>query len=332
MGIACCSIAPVTRRTHGVVLLGALLATGCGGPAAPGVTWHPVYLTGTGRYPYACGGDGSEVSGCFVRVEQGTFRMGAQATDPAAPGFDPAAKPDEAPTRMVHVSSFWIQREEVSAGAFQACVDKGGCKADQVLLDAPASTYTGPDPLWHPANSVSWEGARQYCAWIGARLPTEAEWEYAARGTDGRRWPWGNDPGCGPYPKDAGALRHDKETTSMGQTGASLTCVHRAPNHYADHGPASAFGLAFMGGNVWEWVADWHAPYDPAALDNPKGPATGTEKVQRGGGWTSEDPNELRAAGRASVPPDQKFDDVGFRCAIDDAGRLMVRGGAGKAP
>jgi formylglycine-generating enzyme required for sulfatase activity len=271
---------------------------------------------------YTCAAKATPILGCFVAIPGSTFTMGAQAADPAGKAYDPDARPDEGPPHEVTVAPFWIQQEEVTAAAFASCLAHGACRREQAL-EGPSSNLGRPDDIQQPANGITWEGAAAFCAWLGARLPTEAEWELAARGTDGRRWPWGNEPGCGPYATDAGVQRHGEQpiAPALGPDG-KLHCVHRGTSHGDDHGPESPYGVRFMAGNVWEWVADWKGPYPSGPVSNPKGPATGTDRVQRGGGYTSEDPVELRTTVRGGLPPDQRFDDVGFRCAIDDPDRL----------
>lgn len=143
--------------------------------------------------PGLCEGDGSR--DCFVELPGGSFLMGAQATAPDQPGYDPAARPEEGPPRQVTVGPLQVLRTEASVALFERCVAAGAC--------APASVSTGgysnfgePTRRAHPINGITWEGARALCAWMGGRLPREAEWEYAARGPEGRRFPWGSDPTC----------------------------------------------------------------------------------------------------------------------------------------
>lgn len=314
-----------------LLLLLSTILTGCGGdpsavrptgampealPGAPAVPptvaapesstpsttrpFHPVYVGRTAPFPHACGDATRIVPGCFVRIPEATVLLGAQSSHPESAGFDPAAQANEAPVRRETVPSFWLQRREVRASGVAACLAAGVCAADQVLLGSPTAAVGRRGREHYAANGVSWHGAAAYCGWLGARLPTEVEWERAARTEDGRRFPWGDDLRCAVPVEGSDPLR----------------CAAEGPDH-----PDLAFGrseyrLWDLGSNLFEWTSD----------------LVGDERVQRGGAWTDEDPLAFRAAARASLPPDAVFDDVGFRCALDDLGELMVRepsGGAG---
>lgn len=252
---------------------------------------------------------------CFLRVPAGPFRMGAQGAAPTAPGYDPAAEPHEGPVHVVHLDGYWIGRTEFTVSLWQRCVEERWC--DPADAAAGSALFNqGSDRRNHPINGVTWSGAQRACAWLGGRLPTEAEWERAARGDDLRRWPWGDLPRCGvmPHrttPTGAGAsVPDDQAEAECALSGTQSTGRLRGSS------PVGALG---MGGNVWEWVADWYAPdaYTHHADTNPTGPAHGVARVQRGGGWTSLDPLDLRAAVRAHLRPDQRVHDVGFRCVRD---------------
>ncbi|MCB9666000.1 MAG: formylglycine-generating enzyme family protein [Alphaproteobacteria bacterium] len=264
--------------------------------------------------------DASAVDQCFVPVAGGTFLMGAQADDPEAPGHDPAAQPHEGPPHEVTVTGFWITESEVIVGTYRACVADGACREDEVKASGGFSTYyPAAEPFdanrdLMPVNSITWAGARDVCAWLGGRLPTEAEWELAARGTDGRRWPWGNQPQCAMPPADDGFSRLRRSTVDACEQDGPVR-ARALPNA----SPARVLGMA---GNLWEWTADWYADdaYAHHASTDPRGPSTGDRRAQRGGSWTATSPEELRATVRGGLDPDAQLNDVGLRCVIGGAG------------
>jgi formylglycine-generating enzyme required for sulfatase activity len=193
-------------------------------------------------------------------------------------------------------------RTEVDVRAYTLCVKAGVCRLEDVLTVGGYFNYGQPHRAGHPINGVSWFGAQRFCGWLGGRLPTEAEWEFLARGTDQRRFPWGDAPaGCA----DDRSARFHEGCPSDGTRPPGI------------HTVASAAGLAAMGGGVWEWVSDWYGAYSSMPLHDPTGPPNGAKRVQRGGAWSSDDPLERRASHRASMPPDSRLSDVGFRCVRD---------------
>jgi formylglycine-generating enzyme required for sulfatase activity len=203
--------------------------------------------------------------------------MGAQATDPDAPGYDPEAQPNEAPVREVPVASFWIQQREQDHVAVEACRASGRCEG------LPEGRSQG----------VSWTEARETCKGLGARLPTENEWEYAARGTDGRKYPWGNQAPCGlPVAEGMRDFNHGSWHMIPGCQDQEKVWSPRglSPWHIED-----------LGWRGVEWVEDIF-------------PGEGL-RVQRGGSSAAESPAELRAAARWGAPAAIELPDVGFRCA-----------------
>lgn len=163
------------------------------------------------------------------------------------------------------------------------------------------------EPPWgwkdtHPITGMSWVDAAAYAEWAGGSLPTEAQWEKAARGTDGRIFPWGDrwDP--------------DKCWNSVGKENPAQTApVGSKP------GGASPYGLLDMSGHVWQWCADWfdESYYQHGPLRNPPGPSTGEGRVLRGCSWDGTDPIFFRAAGRAGCRPAESNPNGGFRCVVN---------------
>ncbi len=198
---------------------------------------------------------------------------------------------DEQPRHPVILTSgFFVHTTEVTVGSFSAFAAATARK----MVDVPSWADDT-----HAVVNVTWEDARQYCQWIGGRLPTEAEWEYAARGGEaGRRYPWGEGI--------------DQDRANYDGTGGLDVFPKSAP---AGSFPANDFGLHDTAGNVWEWCADWYAEraYGSEAVADPAGPAEGVRRVVRGGSWTS-DPGRLRTSYRFSLDPATESLSVGFRC------------------
>jgi formylglycine-generating enzyme required for sulfatase activity len=219
----------------------------------------------------------------------------------------------EGPQRRVWVSSFAIDRVEVTVAAYRACVQAGACAP--APLTVTDGRFLGPTM---PVTSVSWSEAASYCSWRGARLPSEAEWERAARGTDGRVWPWGNvlrpnafNHGRFAGPDDAGGdfvalIRPD---ASDGATFVEPVGAH--PD------AASPDGVLDMAGNAMEWTDDFYRPEPPQASStvNPRGPDAGAMRVLRGGSWR-QPPFFARTSYREAAAPDTRAPEIGFRCAL----------------
>lgn len=215
-----------------------------------------------------------------VFVPAGDFLMGSTANDAEAYN-------DEKPQHRVYLDAYWIDSTEVTKEQYQKCVASGKCAAP---------TCSGTEPGNHPAVCVAWRDAENYCVWAGRRLPTEAEWEKAARGIDGRKYPWGNDP------PDDRRLNSDNAVGSTTPVGAYPTGV-------------SPYGALDMAGNVWEWVSDWYGEnyYLNALLRNPTGPDLGQFRVLRGGAWSNRQRATL-AAFRSWSSWDSRGANLGFRC------------------
>ncbi|MFW6051243.1 MAG: formylglycine-generating enzyme family protein [Myxococcota bacterium] len=212
----------------------------------------------------------------------------------------------ERPSRRVWVSAFGLDRTEVSHAQWRRCMRAGACPPPR-LSDADPRVSAPA----HPVAGVTWDEARRYCGWVGGRLPTEAEWERAARGAASNRFPWGD--------------AYNDRLANHGRTGDRPDGVdgfrHAAPVDGFVAG-ASPHGLQQMAGNVWEWTSDWYQPdaYLSQERIDPEGPADGTERVVRGGSWRAP-PHAVRTTHRGHRLPDQAWPDVGFRCAYDPDSR-----------
>jgi iron(II)-dependent oxidoreductase len=204
---------------------------------------------------------------------------------------------DETPRRRVYLDTYYIDKYPVTNSGFR--------RFGKPDYNAGAK-FNGPR---QPVVGVTWTQARDYCKSAGKRLPTEAEWEKAARGVDGRKYPWGNqwDPSKIIWHKNSKS--NDPWLKSRGRM------THPVDRTYKTH--RSPFGAVDMVGNVWEWVQDRYRPdhYRTALNRNPKGPATGIRRVVRGGSWFGINASWFRAAHRDRDPPDSWDFTPGFRCA-----------------
>jgi formylglycine-generating enzyme required for sulfatase activity len=228
----------------------------------------------------------------LLYVPEGEFLMGAADSDPAATRA-------EKPQHTVYLDAFWIDQTEVTSAMYAKCVAGGKCK--------PRKCLTGSKYDQHPAVCVDWFNAEAYCEWAGRRLPTEAEWEKAARGTDGRLYPWGNEPPTCEY-----AIMDDGSGYGCGERDTAVALVGSKPKG------ASPYGALDMAGNVWEWVNDWYDPkyYSTSSYRNPTGPASGYGPVLRGGAWNAK-ADRVRVAYRISHSNNPTGGDsgIGFRCS-----------------
>ncbi|NLH99039.1 MAG: formylglycine-generating enzyme family protein [Chthonomonadales bacterium] len=221
--------------------------------------------------------DGAEL----VYVPAGEFTMGSED-----------GEPDERPQRRVHLDAFWMYRYPVTVAQYRRFCNETG----REMPEAPEWGWLDD----HPIVKVRWYDAQAYADWAGVSLPTEAQWEKAARGTDGRKWPWGN------------GFHALKAVCSVGKRSQPST----APVGSIPSG-ASPYGCLDMAGNVWEWCADWYDPeyYAQAPNRNPRGPEIGQRRVLRGGSRAECDWELLRASYRNRIPPGKRGDVNGFRCA-----------------
>lgn len=231
----------------------------------------------------------------WVALPAGTYLMGsssftAQHTEPA-----------EQPQHLVTVNPFWMQRTEVSNASYAACVAAGACTPPTSSASATQANYYGNDAFAdHPVLFVTYDQAQTYCQWVNGRLPTEAEWEYAARfpTRDVSYYIWGANPS-----------QANASLVNFGKNSGDTTSVTALPDG------VNEAGLFNMHGNVWEWTADWFDAtyYATSPEDNPTGPASGSEKVARGGSW-STNLEFISLTNRFNRNPNQGYDNLGFRC------------------
>lgn len=223
----------------------------------------------------------------LVFIPGGEFLMGSQESDPDA-------DVDEIPQHAVYLDAYWIDRTEVTNDMYRRCVESGACTEP-----AHSRRYVIAEYGAHPILGVSWDQAVAYCTWAGRRLPTEAEWEKAARGTDGRLYPWGNEP------PDSDLLNFDHNVDDTIEVGSYPA-------------GASPYGVLDMAGNVWEWVSDGFDEnyYADSPYENPRGGDSVNRRVLKGGSWSTQAHN-VRASNRFWGFPGRNDTD-GFRCALDD--------------
>ena len=284
------------KRIYILLLLGFVIS-GCGGKTptntpTPMNTSTPTPMLGVGSTQFSPK-DGMEM----VYVPAGEFVMGSED------GED-----DEKPMHTIYLDAFWIDKFEVTNGQYADFLNEMGNQTEGGVtwLDTGANSgmriqVTGGE--WqaydgyndHPVEEVSWYGAAAYCEWAGRRLPTEAEWEKAARGEDGRTYPWGE----GIESSQANYDEYEGGTTPVGS--------------YPDG--VSPYGALDMAGNVWEWVSDWYDEnfYSSSLSENPQGPSDGTYRVLRGGAWIVYG-RFARSAVRNWWKPFLTSNYAGFRC------------------
>lgn len=237
----------------------------------------------------------------LVCVPAGSFFMGAAADDPHATGAN-------TPRHLVRLSAYWIDRTEVTNADFEQCVLAGLCPPRSkkpgttgVASKTQLDYYHDPVYADYPVLLYTPEEAAAYCSCMGRRLPTEAEFERAADGTQAHAYPWNDTLDCA----HASYLDCTRDTTDVETPAAG----------------ASSFGALNMAGNVWEWVSDWYSEngYATSPIDDPTGPLTGEFKVRRGGGFSSLG-RDLLVIARASGNPAHYFDgQMGVRCAMSAA-------------
>ena len=246
----------------------------------------------------------------MVYVPAGNFLMGSP---------EGVGDADENPQHTVYLDAYWIDETEVTNSMYQKCVSTGFCTepSDKSSYTRP-SYYGNPDYANYPVIYVNWNQAAQYCSWAKRRLPTEAQWEKAARGENGLIYPWGNESPTG-------------NLVNFADASSNLSFADNSINDgFADTSPvgsfpqgASPYGALNMAGNVWEWVADFYSDSyyfessngGSSIISNPFGPGSGDQYVFRGGSWYSTI-RLLRTANRNWDIPTQVFHNLGFRCAM----------------
>jgi formylglycine-generating enzyme required for sulfatase activity len=216
---------------------------------------------------------------------------------------------DEQPAHTVSLDGFWMDRTEVSNAQYRQCVEAGGCEAPGEASSRTRDVYYGDSAYdGYPVIYVGWHEATAYCEWAGGRLPTEAEWEYVARGPEGRAFPWGET-------FDGARLNYCDVNCELDWKDVEVD------DGYADTAPVGSYpagaswcGAQDLAGNVWEWVADWYEEYSSERQVNPTGPSSGRLRGQRGGSWNNESV-DTRGAYRSRNSPDGQSYNAGFRCA-----------------
>lgn len=237
----------------------------------------------------------------------------------------------ERPSHQVVIAPYCIDQFEVSVARYKECSDAGRCKragATNQWDDLGDKERKAFDPLCnirdpigrqaHPINCVDWEMADKFCREQGRRLPTEAEWEFAARGPDGRRYPWGDEEPAAGFLNACG-----RECVAWGaKNGIEEKSMYDADDGFPNTAPvgsfpkgASRYGVQDVMGNVWEWVADWYGAYAKDEQKEPQGPSSGDEKVIRGGAWNGSYASWVRPTFRYKDKPTKRSYGIGFRCA-----------------
>jgi formylglycine-generating enzyme required for sulfatase activity len=240
-----------------------------------------------------------EITANMAYVPAGEFFMGCDRSKPKE-----KCNIVELPLHKVYLSDYYIDRTEVTVASYTACLAAGACTEPiRTYSDEHKNYFYNPSFDNYPVIFVTWFQARDYCTWAGKRLPTEAEWEKAARGRNSTRmYPWGNaTPGCNTANIKVGRKQCVGDVREVGSYSADT----------------SLYGVVDLAGNVREWINDWYDPgfYRASPYKNPTGPNKGMYVVMRGGRfdnvWTA-----ARVASRRTIGPNDYGAGIGFRCAV----------------
>ena len=229
-----------------------------------------------------------------ILIPAGEFRMGCDVNNTA----EERCPASQQPVHTVYLDAYFIDKYEVTNTRYAACVEAGGCTPPWQYNSYTRRFYYG-NPIYdnYPVIRVDWYQAAAFCAWAGKRLPSEAEWERAARGdSDTRKYPWGNDE------PDSTLLNYNANLGDTSEVGS-----------YPDG--SSPDGLMDMAGNVWEWINDRYAGdyYEMSPAANPPGPDMGRHRVRRGGSWLNK-ADDMRVSQRSNKPPEHWLSAIGIRC------------------
>jgi sulfatase modifying factor 1 len=240
----------------------------------------------------------------MVLIPAGCFRMGSEQGSPA-----------ERPEHTVDLPDFWLDSTPVTNQAFAGFIEDSDYQTEveragsawgfqdgefKSVMGMSWRTFATPDRVEHPVILITWNDAVAYCSWAGLRLPSEAEWERAARGgVVSAAFPWGD--------ANPDGTQSNFASDPHGPPGTTPVTRH-APNQ---------FGLYDIVGNVWQWCSDWYSEtyYAASPKSEPSGPASGTTRIRRGGAWNVIQPFRLRCANRGAMIPSQTATNMGFRCA-----------------
>jgi len=255
----------------------------------------PAFTIAQGLEKEVKGKDGAPM----VLIPEGSFPMGV-------PHGDRDGGRDEYPRHDVFVNNFYIDKFELTNGRYLEFVKATNHRIPQNPKNATRNLWQGDtiteSLIDRPVINVDWADANDYCQWAGKRLPTEAEWEKAAKGTADRRFPWGN-------------VEPTNKHLNFNQQWIGEKTLMPVGSYELGKSP---FGVYDMAGNVWEWVNDWYDAkyYEKSPAKNPTGPVSGTKRVLRGSGWENETPT-VRIFTRVEGDPANRNESTGFRCAMD---------------